>query len=86
VSASPFSFPSGHAAATAALAVTLLLAVRGTRARSAAAAAGTLLVLGAAAAQLVLALHHASDIVGGWLWAAGWTTAVWAAFDRRTAR
>jgi membrane-associated phospholipid phosphatase len=75
---SPFSFPSGHAAATAALVVSLVLLTRGTRALLPAVAAGTLVVTGAAAAQLVLAQHRPSDIVGGWLWAAGWTTAVWA--------
>jgi undecaprenyl-diphosphatase len=79
VEVSPFSFPSGHAAATAAVAVAAVLAVRGTRPQALAVATGTLLVVGAAAAQLVLALHRPSDIVGGWLWAAAWTTAVWAA-------
>ena len=86
VAVSPFSFPSGHAAATAALVVALLLAVRGTRGLVPVAAAGTVAVLGTAAAQLVLGLHRASDVVGGWLWAAAWTAAVWAALDRRTAR
>ena len=79
VEVSTFSFPSGHAAATAAVAVAAVLTVRGTRALVLAAAVGTLLVVGAAAAQLVLGLHHPSDVVGGWLWAAAWTTAVWAA-------
>ena len=86
VAVSPLSFPSGHAAATAALAVAAVLTVRGTRALVPAAVAGTLLVLGAAAAQLVLALHRPSDVAGGWLWAAAWTTTVWAAFDRPSSR
>ena len=80
--ASAFSFPSGHAAATAAVVVAAVLTARGTRGLALAAAVGTLLVIGAAAAQLALALHRPSDIVGGWLWAAAWTTAVWTAFGR----
>ena len=63
--------------------VAAVLTVRGTRTLVLAAAVGTLLVAGAAAAQLVLALHRPSDVVGGWLWAAAWTTAVWAASGRR---
>lgn len=86
VEVSPLSFPSGHAAATAALVVAAVLTVRGTRALVLAAAAGALLVVGASAAQLALALHRPSDIVGGWLWAAAWTTAVWAASDRPVER
>jgi undecaprenyl-diphosphatase len=83
VAVSSSSFPSGHAAATAAVVVAAVLAVRGTRALVLAVAVGTLLVLGAAFAQLALALHRPSDVVGGWLWAAAWTTALWAAFGRR---
>jgi undecaprenyl-diphosphatase len=82
---SPWSFPSGHAAATAALLVAGVLAVRGTRALLPGAAGGVLLAVVAAAAQLVLGLHRPSDLVGGWLWAAAWTTAVWAAAERRPA-
>ena len=80
---SQWSFPSGHATATAALVVAAVLAVRGTRALVPVAAVGTLLTVVAAAAQLLLGLHRASDLLGGWLWAAAWTTAVWAAAERR---
>jgi undecaprenyl-diphosphatase len=86
VQVSELSFPSGHAAATAALAVTVVLALRGRRTRVVAAVLGTLLVLGTAAVQLLLVRHRASDVVGGWLWAAAWTTAVWAVSDRRRVR
>lgn len=79
---SSLSFPSGHAAATAAVVVAVVLTVRGTRLLVLAAAAGALLVGGTAAAQLALGLHRPSDIVGGWLWAAACTTAVWAAASR----
>ena len=83
---STWSFPSGHAAGTAALLVAVVLAVRGTRALVPVAAVGTLLAVVAAAAQLLLGLHRASDLVGRWLWAAAWTTAVWAAAERRSGR
>jgi undecaprenyl-diphosphatase len=82
---SPWSFPSGHAAATVALLAAGVLAARGTRAQLPVAAGGTLVAVVAAAVQLVLGLHRPSDLVGGWLWAAAWTTAVWAAAERRPA-
>lgn len=83
---SALSFPSGHAAATAALAVVIVLTTRGTRWSLPAALAASLLVVVTAAAQLVLGLHHPSDVVAGWLWGAAWTTAVWAAWRVRVNR
>lgn len=83
VEVSTFSFPSGHAAATAAVVVAAVLAARGTRPRVLTGAAGVLLVVGAAVAQLALGLHRPSDVLGGWLWAAAATTAVWAALRRQ---
>ena len=80
---SEFSFPSGHAAATAALAVAVTLTATGTRRLRPAVLAGTALVVIAATAQLVLARHYPSDVVAGWLWAAAWTTAVWGCWPRR---
>jgi len=71
-SVSPLSFPSGHAAGTAALVGALLVVAHGSRLRTFA------LVLGAAFlgivgfAQLVLTVHYPSDIVAGWLWAGAW--------------
>lgn len=83
---SALSFPSGHAAATAALAVVVVLTTRGTRWLLPAALAASLLVVVTAAAQLVLGLHHPSDVVAGWLCGAAWTTAVWAAWGVRVNR
>lgn len=80
---SGLSFPSGHAAATATLALVVVLLLAATRwAVPAVIGAATVVVL-AGAAQLVLAQHHPSDVVGGWLWAGAWTTAVWSAFGTR---
>lgn len=83
---SALSYPSGHATATAALAVVVVLLVSRTRWTRAAWLAAVLFVVTAAAAQLVLARHHPSDLAGGWLWAVAWTTAVWAACDRAAPR
>jgi len=80
---SRYSFPSGHAAATAALALAVVLVTTGTRRLRAAVLAGGLFVVTAAAAQLLLARHYPSDVVAGWLWAAAWTTAVWGCWPRR---
>lgn len=79
VDVSAHSFPSGHAAATAALASAVLLLAAGGRWVLHLAVAGTSMVAIAAAAQLVLGLHHPSDVVAGWLWAGAWTTALMAA-------
>lgn len=79
---SQFSFPSGHAAATAALAVAAALASRGSRCAGVVVGVGVVAVVATAAAQLVLVRHHPTDLVGGWLWAAAWTAAVWAVQPR----
>ena len=72
---SEWSFPSGHAAATAALAVAVVLVMDGHRGLVAPLAAAYAVIAGGA--QLVLGLHHPTDVLGGWLWAAAWTTGVW---------
>lgn len=66
--ASAYSYPSGHAAATAALglAVLVVLAHR-PRSRTAVAAAVTSGLLTSAVAQLVLGRHQPSDLLAGWL-------------------
>lgn len=76
---SSLSYPSGHATATAALAAVVVLLASRTRWTRTAELGAALFVAVAAAAQLLLALHHPSDLAGGWLWATAWTTAVWAA-------
>lgn len=81
---SALSFPSGHAAGSVALAVAAVLATAGVRSRAAVVVAAVLLVVVPAAVQLVLARHHPSDVLGGWLWAGAWTTALWAEAGRRT--
>lgn len=82
-SVSEYSFPSGHAANTAALAGALLLILHTRRAW----VIGLLLtaVGFVGLSQLVLGRHYPSDILAGWLWAAGWISLL-AWTHRRAAR
>lgn len=70
---SSYSFPSGHATATAAVAMVALLVAR----RAWAAAVAVVLVGLAGWVQLELGLHHPSDVLAGWLVAVLWTAAAW---------
>ena len=74
---SEYTFPSGHAANTAALAAATILIAWSTRYRAAACAAGVGLVLVVGLGQLALGVHYPSDIVAGWLWASAWAAFVW---------
>jgi membrane-associated phospholipid phosphatase len=76
---SELSYPSGHATATAAVGLCLVLMTRGSRCVL---AAVVVLVGVAGWAQLALGLHFPSDVLAGWLWAAAWTTVVWVASGR----
>jgi membrane-associated phospholipid phosphatase len=71
-SVSPLSFPSGHAAGTAALVGALVMVAHRSRLRTFAVVLGTAFVGIVGFAQLVLAVHYPSDIVAGWLWACAW--------------
>jgi membrane-associated phospholipid phosphatase len=74
----PTSFPSGHA--TAALAMTCAFVLVVPRAwRPAAIALGALATLGVGCSRVILHRHYPSDVLGGWLAAAGWCFAVVAA-------
>lgn len=71
------SFPSGHATATLALAVCILLIVWRTRWRVAAIVALSLYVGVVSLSRLYLGVHYPTDILGGWLLALGWVTGVY---------
>jgi membrane-associated phospholipid phosphatase len=75
---SEYSFPSGHAANTAALVGAIVVLSWPTGARWPVACIGGLLLAVVAFDQLALGVHYPSDIVGGWLLAATWTALVWA--------
>ena len=68
---SEYSFPSGHAANTAALGVALVVISWDTRWRIPMLVASTLFVALVGVSQLVLGVHYPTDILAGWLWAAG---------------
>jgi membrane-associated phospholipid phosphatase len=74
---SEYTFPSGHAANTAALAATAILIAWLTPYRAAAVVLGVGLVLVVGLGQLALGVHYPSDIVAGWLWAGAWAALVW---------
>ena len=74
----PAGFPSGHATAALAMACAFALAVP--RAwRPAAVSLGVLVTLAIGLSRVILHFHYPSDVLGGWLVAAGWCFAVVAA-------
>ena len=77
-SVSRYSFPSGHAAGTAALVGGLVMVVRSRRRRLALSIGAV--VLGVVAfSRLAVGVHYPSDIVAGWLWAGAWIALLWSA-------
>lgn len=67
----PEAFPSGHATASMALAIALVVVVP-PRLRPAAAIAGAVLAIGVSFSIVALGWHFPSDVVGGYLLATGW--------------
>lgn len=74
------SYPSGHAMASASLALAIGILAWPTRWRAATVIAGTLFVLAVGVSRVYLGVHYPSDIVAGWLLADAWTVAVWLLF------
>lgn len=73
---SDWSFPSGHAASSAALVAGLVALAWSTRWRWPTAVIGTVLVTVVGLSRLVLGVHYPSDVVGGWSLAVGWVIGV----------
>lgn len=71
-----YSFPSGHAVASAALAASIIVAVWYTKWRLAACIAGALYVLAIGFTRLYAGVHYPTDVLGGWLLAIGWVNVV----------
>jgi PAP2 superfamily len=69
---SEYSFPSGHAADTAALGVALVMVTWDTSWRIPMVVACAFFVALVGVSQLILGVHYPSDVLAGWLWAAGW--------------
>jgi membrane-associated phospholipid phosphatase len=86
----PVAFPSGHSTAAASIAIAFLFVVPA-RMRPTAAVLGAALAAAVGCSVMVLYWHYPSDVLGGFLVAAGWGFAVLAALrlareNRRRAR
>jgi membrane-associated phospholipid phosphatase len=79
------AFPSGHATASMALALTAVLVV-GPRLRPFVVGLGALFAIAVSYSLLSLGWHFPSDVIGGYLVAAGWTGLAVAALSLREAR
>jgi undecaprenyl-diphosphatase len=78
------SFPSGHAANSMVVYLTLaLILTRGGGARGLAIAAAVLLSLLIGATRVLLGVHWPSDVVGGWAFGLLWVLLVWCVWQRR---
>ncbi len=71
-----FSFPSGHAMASAALGMAIVVALWDSRWRWWALAAATLYILFVGFSRLYLGVHYPTDIFAGWLVSGAWVMAV----------
>jgi membrane-associated phospholipid phosphatase len=71
----PTAFPSGHATASLAMAFAFVLVVP-PRWRMTAITVGALTTLAVGCSRVVRHYHYPSDVLGGWLVAAGWCFAV----------
>ena len=70
-----YSFPSGHAMSSTALAVAVAVLAKDTRWRWWAVGAGALFALGVGVSRVYLGVHYPSDVLAGWcaglVWACG---------------
>ncbi|WP_016835251.1 phosphatase PAP2 family protein [Herbaspirillum lusitanum] len=75
-----YSFPSGHAMHSVALACALGIFLRRTEMRYPAMMLGILFVLLIGVSRLYLGVHYPSDVLAGWSAAIAWSTAVFLLF------
>lgn len=71
-----FSFPSGHAMDTAAMAVALVFLCWPSRARGWVGGLASLFALAVGWARMYLGVHNPSDVLAGWASAVGWVVLV----------
>ena len=81
-----FSFPSGHAMGSTALAVALIVLLWPTRWRYLSLIVGIVVILLVGASRIYLGVHYPSDILAGWLaslaWVVGTSGIVYRSFGR----
>jgi undecaprenyl-diphosphatase len=76
IDASNYSFPSGHAAFSSALALTIILLAWHTKYRTATLIAGCIYVIVIGLTRLYLGVHYPTDILAGWCLGFGWVLLV----------
>ena len=86
VTENSYSFPSGHAMASAALGFALVAVLWRTKYRWDAMIGATIYVLLIGFTRLYLGVHYPSDILAGWLLSAAWTSLVVVMMYRRLSR
>lgn len=77
-----FSFPSGHAMASAALTASVVAALWYTRHRNRAISLGIVYITGIAFTRMYLGVHYPTDILAGWAVSIAWVCVVFAVFAR----
>ena len=78
-----YSFPSGHAMGSTALALAMILLCWPTRGRWLVTTASMLFVLLVALSRIYLGVHYPSDILAGWAAASAWTIGMYILVDRK---
>ena len=76
VTENTFSFPSGHAMASSALAFSLMVAFWHTRYRWIVVISASIYMLAVAFTRLYLGVHYPTDILAGWIVSGMWVSAV----------
>ncbi|WP_019948928.1 phosphatase PAP2 family protein [Hymenobacter aerophilus] len=76
-----YSFPSGHAMGSAALAAALAFLVWHTRWRWPVVIVGTLFALGVGLSRMYLGVHFPSDVLAGWFCSVGWVASLHIVFS-----
>lgn len=80
-----YSFPSGHAMASATLGVVIVVLTTRTRTRPLLIAVVATLILLIGISRVYLGVHYPSDVVGGWAAGLAWTTTCYALILRGVA-